>query len=103
MFGDPDYGIPKALPLLADYIGEYPWETYSLLVAPPSYPYGGIANPNLDLLSPTIIMTNDTSLTPESTLEIAHSWTGSEVTIDNWSNVWLNEGFSTFEERHVSS
>ena len=35
--------------------------------------------------------------------EIAHSWTGNEVTCENWSNFWLNEGFTVFEERKVNA
>ena len=34
---------------------------------------------------------------------MAHSWTGNEVTCENWSNLWLNEGFTVFEERKVSA
>jgi len=38
-----------------------------------------------------------------ATHEILHSWTGNEVTCENWSNFWLNEGFTVFEERKVSA
>lgn len=38
-----------------------------------------------------------------ATHEIAHSWTGNEVTCENWANLWLNEGFTVFEERKVSA
>lgn len=33
---------------------------------------------------------------------MAHSWTGNEITCQNWENFWLNEGFTVFVERHVS-
>lgn len=35
--------------------------------------------------------------------EICHSWTGNDVTCENWSNMWLNEGFTVFEERYISA
>lgn len=35
--------------------------------------------------------------------EICHSWTGNDITCENWSNMWLNEGFTTFEERKVTA
>jgi len=38
-----------------------------------------------------------------ATHEIAHSWTGNDVTCRDWSNMWLNEGFTVFEERKVSA
>ena len=37
-----------------------------------------------------------------ATHEIAHSWTGNEVTCGNWENYWLNEGFTVFTERKIS-
>lgn len=37
-----------------------------------------------------------------ATHEIAHSWTGNEVTCENWNNFWLNEGFTVYVERNVS-
>jgi len=55
----------------------------------------------LTFASQTIIV-GDKSEVYVATHEICHSWTGNDVTCENWSNMWLNEGFTTFEERHVS-
>jgi leukotriene-A4 hydrolase len=33
---------------------------------------------------------------------MAHSWTGDSVTMNNWEDFWLNEGYTTFIERTVS-
>jgi len=63
---------------------------------------GGMENPLLTFASPTII-TSDKSQVYVATHEIAHSWTGNDVTCENWSNLWLNEGFTVFEERKVSA
>lgn len=83
------------------YLTPYIWGTYTILILPPSFPYGGMENPLLTFASPTIIV-GDKSQVYVATHEIAHSWTGNDVTCENWSNLWLNEGFTTFEERHVS-
>ena len=63
---------------------------------------GGMENPLLTFASPTII-TGDRSQVDVATHEIVHSWFGNDVTCKNWSNFWLNEGFTVFGERKVSS
>lgn len=63
---------------------------------------GGMENPLLTFASPTII-TTDKSQVDVATHEIAHSWTGNDVTCKNWTNMWLNEGFTVFEERKVTA
>lgn len=83
------------------YLTPYIWGTYSILILPPSFPFGGMENPLLTFASPTII-TGDKSQVYVATHEIAHSWTGNDVTCRDWENFWLNEGFTVFEERKVS-
>ena len=85
-----------------EYLTPYIWGNYSILVLPPSFPFGGMENPLLTFASPTII-TGDRSQVDVATHEIAHSWTGNDVTCENWSHLWLNEGFTVFEERKVSA
>ena len=36
--------------------GEYLWGVYDVLVLPPSFPYGGMENPCLTFVSPTILV-----------------------------------------------
>lgn len=82
-------------------MGEYIWGNYTIIVLPPSFPMGGMENPLLTFASPTIIV-GDKSQVYVATHEIAHSWTGNEVTTRDWENFWLNEGFTVFTERKVS-
>jgi len=83
------------------YMGPYIWGNYTIIVLPPSFPMGGMENPLLTFASPTIIV-GDKSQVYVATHEMAHSWTGNEITCENWENFWLNEGFTVFVERHVS-
>jgi leukotriene-A4 hydrolase len=83
------------------WLTPYIWTNYTILILPPSFPFGGMENPLLTFASPTII-TDDKSQVYVATHEIAHSWTGNDVTCRDWSNLWLNEGFTVFEERKVS-
>lgn len=84
------------------YLTPYIWGNYSVLILPPSFPMGGMENPLLTFASPTIIA-GDKSQVYVATHEIAHSWTGNDVTCRDWENFWLNEGFTVFEERKVSA
>lgn len=80
--------------------GPYPWERYDLLVLPPSFPYGGMENPQLTFVTPTILV-GDRSLTNLTAHELAHSWTGNLVTNATWEDFWLNEGWTTYAERRI--
>jgi leukotriene-A4 hydrolase len=93
--------VSGLLDMTEEYLTPYIWGSYSILVLPPSFPYGGMENPLLTFASPTIIV-GDGSQVYVATHEIAHSWTGNEVTCKDWSNMWMNEGFTVFEERKVS-
>ena len=79
---------------------KYDWGTYNLLVLPFSFPYGGMENPNLTFVTPSLLA-GDGSLSYVIGHEISHSWTGNLVTNKNWENFWVNEGFTTFMERKL--
>ncbi|CAG2165413.1 unnamed protein product [Oppiella nova] len=81
-------------------VGPYVWGVYDLLVLPPSFPYGGMENPCLTFVTPTLLA-GDRSLANVVAHEIAHSWTGNLVTNKNWGHFWLNEGFTRFLEMKI--
>lgn len=80
--------------------GPYRWERYDILVLPPSFPFGGMENPRLTFVTPTILA-GDKSLTSLVAHELAHSWSGNLVTNATWNDFWLNEGFTTYIERRI--
>ncbi|RZK46701.1 MAG: aminopeptidase, partial [Hymenobacter sp.] len=80
--------------------GPYQWGRYDLLMLPPSFPFGGMENPCLTFVTPTIIA-GDRSLTSLVAHELAHSWSGNLVTNATWDDFWLNEGFTVYFERRI--
>jgi aminopeptidase N len=80
--------------------GPYRWDRYDMLVLPPSFPFGGMENPRLTFLSPTIIA-GDRSLVSTTAHELAHSWSGNLVTNATWRDFWLNEGFTVFLQSRI--
>ncbi|XP_014474504.1 PREDICTED: leukotriene A-4 hydrolase [Dinoponera quadriceps] len=82
--------------------GPYVWGIYDILVLPPSFPFGGMENPCLTFVTPTVLA-GDRSLANVIAHEISHSWTGNLVTNANFEHFWLNEGFTVFIERKINS
>jgi aminopeptidase N len=80
--------------------GPYEWDRYDMLVLPPSFPYGGMENPRLTFLTPTLLA-GDRSLVAVVVHELAHSWTGNLVTNATMNDFWLNEGFTVWAERRI--
>jgi aminopeptidase N len=80
--------------------GPYRWTRYDILVLPPSFPVGGMENPRLSFITPTVIA-GDKSLVSVIAHELAHSWSGNLVTNATWRDLWLNEGFTDYLESRI--
>lgn len=80
--------------------GDYRWGRYDLLMLPPSFPFGGMENPVLSFITPTVVA-GDSSLVNLIAHELAHSWSGNLVTNASWRDLWLNEGFTSYVENRI--
>jgi len=80
--------------------GAYPWGRFDLLIAPPSFPYGGMENPRLAFLSPTLVADRE-ELWRVVAHELAHAWSGNLVTAASAEHFWLNEAFTVWGERRL--
>lgn len=80
--------------------GPYDWERFDFLVMPPSFPYGGMENPRLTFLTPTLIA-GDRSQVAVLAHELAHSWTGNLITNASAEHFWLNEGWTRYAEQRI--
>nr|WP_314464965.1 M1 family metallopeptidase [uncultured Novosphingobium sp.] len=92
--------VEKMIDAASKLYGPYRWGRYDMLLLPPAFPYGGMENPMLTFLTPTIV-TGDRSNTDVVAHELAHSWSGNLVTNATWSDSWLNEGFTTYFENRI--
>ncbi|MFN8900613.1 MAG: M1 family metallopeptidase [Lysobacteraceae bacterium] len=90
----------KMIEVAESLYGPYRWGRYDLLILPASFPFGGMENPRLSFITPTVI-TGDQSLVSLIAHELAHSWSGNLVTNASWKDMWLNEGFTTYVENRI--
>jgi len=91
----------EAMMLAAERLfGPYEWDRYDVLVMPRSFPYGGMENPRLTFVTPSILA-GDRSLVNVIAHELAHAWTGNLVTNASADDFWLNEGFTVYAERRI--
>jgi len=92
--------LPKMLAAAEKLYGKYQWEQYDILILPFSFPFGGMENPMLTFVNPTII-TGDRSLVSVIAHELAHSWSGNLVSNKTWNDFWINEGFTVYFEHRI--
>ncbi len=93
-------GVEEMILKAEGLFGPYDWERYDMLVLPPAFPYGGMENPRMTFLTPTLLA-GDRSLVDVVAHELAHSWTGNLVTNATAEHFWLNEGFTVWAERRI--
>jgi aminopeptidase N len=93
-------GVESMIVRAEALFGPYDWDRYDMIVLPPSFPYGGMENPRMTFLTPTLLA-GDRSLVDVVAHELAHSWTGNLVTNATAEHFWLNEGFTVWAERRI--
>ena len=80
---------PRAIVFFEEILGPYPFDAYGTIVMP--FPLGfALENQTLSIhglfgLDPYIIAH-----------EVAHQWVGNSATVDDWSQIWLHEGFAHY-------
>lgn len=67
---------------------------------PFGYPIGGMENPEITFMSPSVIRSGKESENVAAH-EIVHSWFGNLITCKNWTHTWINEGFTVYGERLI--
>ena len=78
---------------LERHYGPYPFIQYGQVPAHPFY-YGGMEHQSMTTINRSWFHNNDGGIAHE----MAHQWFGDKVTCATFKDLWLNEGFATFNE-----
>ncbi|HEX7862789.1 MAG TPA: M1 family aminopeptidase [Verrucomicrobiae bacterium] len=77
----------------------YPWAKY-YQVCVQDFMWGGMENTSISTLTDRTLFPKETENIRSSqglvAHELAHQWFGDLVTCEDWSQIWLNEGFATY-------
>ncbi len=82
--------------------GPYRWSRYDIVVLPSRFSLGGMENPRIAFVSPTII-TGDKSQVSVVAHELAHSWSGNLAGNATWRELWINEGLAEYLQSRIIS
>jgi aminopeptidase N len=89
----------RALDYFASLFGPYPFATYGVVVPDASTGGAAMENQTMSLFGRDVLEKSmDREFSREMVLshELAHQWFGDSVTLKEWKDVWLNEGFATY-------
>lgn len=88
---------PEMLEFFSGLFGPYPFETYGAVVMDTRIGGAALETQTLPLFERDLV-TGDGQAETVFVHELAHQWFGDSISLKDWKDVWLNEGFATYAQ-----
>ena len=84
----------EMLGYLSEIFGPYPFDSYGALVLETEDLGAALETQTLSTFGSQVLSLGDAVVVHE----LAHQWFGNSVSLTEWKDIWLNEGFATYAE-----
>ncbi len=86
--------VPSMISFFIEKFADYPFDKYGMVQAS-NFRYGGMEHQSISTIHRDWVR-GDRGVEGGIVHELAHQWWGDYVTLADFRNIWLNEGFATF-------